>query len=974
MEQVFVSRDKELARLGEFLGRALNGQGQVCFVTGEAGFGKTSLTAEFARRAQQQSTDLLVAVGVCDAQTGISDPYLPFRELLGMLAGELAERGVAHGMATEENARRLKDFLRVSKQVISELAPDLVDIFVPGAGIVTKAGAIVAGSRNSAKARSSMSAMGGAPPSGADGSFIGEQGRVFEQVTSVLVEMARKRPLILILDDVHWIDESSGGLLFHIARRIEKSRILIVCAYRPEDVAIDSAERRHPLPKLTSELKRQYGDVFVTLGDESADEVREFVDALVDTEPNRLDAGFRRELQRRTRGHPLFVTELLRDMQERGDLVRDGEGRWVTVGTLDWTALPARIEGVIEERINRIRNDVQEMLTIASVEGETFTAQVISRLKQIDERQLLRTLTQELDRQHRLVSEAGVERAGSVRISQFRFRHQMFQRYFYEHLGGSERELLHEDVATVLEALYAGNTDKVAVQLAHHYDQAHLDEKASVAFLRAGRCALAVYGHHEAIALAQKGLACLDRAGGGSRHEALLLDLYLLLGEAQRHDGRFGDSMQSFRRAAELAVRLDEPEALAQAALGYDEPRWRCNLEDRFAGTLLRQALDSIAAGDSVLRVHLLAHLARASQDQLSTADLMAMLDDAVAMARRLDNPRALLESMRLRLSFDRNPERVQDRVAKLDEMLCLAERIGDKHLLMELLGYRIYDLVALGDAGRWASDLEQHRRVAEEVGEPFYIYNVRAMQVPRALNRGRFDEAEKLAAEAHTIGQTLGVNNVEGVLGVQMFTIRREQGRLREIAPLVKHFVDERGASAAWRPGLALIYADLEMRPEARAEFDKLAVDDFAPIPRDSLWQTTLCYLAEVCDFLDDRPRAAVLYSLLSPYANLAVVLGNATVCLGAASRFLGQLASVLERWDEAEAHFEHALGLNTRMDAVPWLAHTRQQYSRFLVRRGRQADLDRAHRLLDEATHVARQQGMNGLLSRLREGATVS
>ncbi len=280
-------------------------------------------------------------------------------------------------------------------------------------------------------------------------------------------------------------------------------------------------------------------------------------------------------------------------MQERGNLVRDAEGRWVQGPSLDWNALPARVEGVLEERINRIRREVRELLTIASVEGETFTAQVVSRLQKIEERQLLRILTQELDRQHRLVSEAGIERLGTTRISLFRFRHQMFQRYFYDHLGESERELLHEDVATVLEALYAGRTEKVAVQLAHHYELARLDERAAACFLQAGRGALAVHAHREAITLAERGIASLNRIGDIAQHAELLLDLNLLLGEAQHHGGRFAESMNTYRQTAELAASLGDPEALAEAALGYDEPRWRCNLLEPIATKLLKQALDT---------------------------------------------------------------------------------------------------------------------------------------------------------------------------------------------------------------------------------------------------------------------------------------------------------------------------------------------------------------------------------------------
>jgi tetratricopeptide (TPR) repeat protein len=182
-----------------------------------------------------------------------------------------------------------------------------------------------------------------------------------------------------------------------------------------------------------------------------------------------------------------------------------------------------------------------------------------------------------------------------------------------------------------------------------------------------------------------------------------------------------------------------------------------------------------------------------------------------------------------------------------------------------------------------------------------------------------------------------------------------------------VKHFVNERGAGAAWRPGLALIYADLDELELARAELERLAADAFAGIPRDSLWQTCVCYLAEVCDRLQDAERAQILHQLLLPYADLTVVVGSATVCLGATARFLGQLAAVLGRWDLAEAHFERALGINTRMDAVPWIAHTRFEYARMLQRRGGPGDSERARSMIDEASLAAQQSGMHGLMQRI-------
>ena len=151
MQQAFVSREHELSRLDNLLSQAMNGNGQVCFVTGEAGVGKTSLTAEFARRAEDRYAELLIAIGDCNSQTGIGDPYLPFREVLSMLAGDIDDR-VAQGMTSEENASRLRGFLDVSKRIIKEVGPDLIDIFVPGVAAMSKAGSMVAGSRSAGRA------------------------------------------------------------------------------------------------------------------------------------------------------------------------------------------------------------------------------------------------------------------------------------------------------------------------------------------------------------------------------------------------------------------------------------------------------------------------------------------------------------------------------------------------------------------------------------------------------------------------------------------------------------------------------------------------------------------------------------------------------------------------------------------------------------------------------------------------------
>jgi predicted ATPase len=224
-----------------------------------------------------------------------------------------------------------------------------------------------------------------------------------------------------VLDDLQWADSGSINLLFHLVRQLKDSRLLLVGTYRPDDIAIGRDGGRHPLEPILNELKRYNGDIVMDLSQSELKEGRSFVDALVDSEPNHLDRSFRDELYDHTGGQPLFTTELLRSLQERGDLFKDEDGNWIQGERLDWNTLPARVEGVIGERIGRLPADLRETLTIASVYGEEFTAQVVGRVQKVDERELIRNLSRELDKRYRLVIEQDEVRISKLYLSQYHF-------------------------------------------------------------------------------------------------------------------------------------------------------------------------------------------------------------------------------------------------------------------------------------------------------------------------------------------------------------------------------------------------------------------------------------------------------------------------------------------------------------------------------------------------------------------------
>ncbi len=591
----FVARECELARLDELLARALAGQLALCFVTGEAGSGKTALVTEFARRAEQSHNDLVFAIGECNAQTGIGDPYLPFREILSLLTGDV-ERKLAEGAITEENGRRLHAFLRSSGKAVLDYGPALVEIFVPGSELLARVGAKVAKRLGwTDRLNELMRQRRGAAAAQAAGL---DQSHIFEQYANVLNNLAKDRPLILVLDDLHWVDPASASLLFHLCRRISEIRMLIIGTFRPAEVAVGRSGDRHPLDPVLNDVKRQFGDVRVDLDTAGGSEGRRVVDELVDQVPNQLSEEFRQRLYLHTQGHPLFTIELLRSLQESGDLGQDEEGRWVVGREVEWHVLPARVEGVIEERIARLREEPRRVLTAASVEGENFTAEVVARALRLDERETVRQLSGELEKQHQLVGARGVRRLNGQRLSLYQFRHNLFQKYLYRSLDEVERSYLHEDVGNVLEELFFDQAEEVATQLARHFTEAGREEKALCYLLQAGEKARAAYANEEAAQHFQSAREMLEALPSTGSDEdwrpKVSARLHESLGDVRAHTGKHEEARAAYESA------LD--------AVPADDPVWRSRLQRKLGDSWQAQhqgerAIDLYSAAENELGV-----------------------------------------------------------------------------------------------------------------------------------------------------------------------------------------------------------------------------------------------------------------------------------------------------------------------------------------------------------------------------------
>jgi DNA-binding SARP family transcriptional activator len=494
----FVGRAEPLSCLHTALNQALEGQGQLVLITGSPGQGKTALVGEFLHQALQTHPALAAAWGNSQAYFGSGDPFLPFREILEMLTGQVEHRWEA-GSISHEHARRMWRLTEFSTGALVQEGPSLIGTFLHGNRLLGRAAMVLQNEPawlcDLQKIVDQNSDM--RPASLQD---------IFQQYCRVVVGISHHVPLLLFIDDLQWADQASLGLFFHLSRQLAGARILLVGAFRPVTDHLSQAPDTPSLFDLVNELRFRHRDPLIDL-DQYTD--RGFIDALLDQEPNQLDEGFRAALFRYTNSHPLYTIEMLYDMKSQGNLIKNQAGEWVAAESLDWENLPPRIEAAIEERLRRMPQSLLDLIKIASVEGERFTAEVIAQVQKMDREQVVEKLRDNFDRQYKLVQADSSRNFNEKRLTRYRFQHILFQRYLYSQIDVVERAELHEKVARSIEDHYSGILDEMFVPLAIHFELAELPEKAIYYYQLAAARANRFSSYEDAILHYKKALSVL---------------------------------------------------------------------------------------------------------------------------------------------------------------------------------------------------------------------------------------------------------------------------------------------------------------------------------------------------------------------------------------------------------------------------------------------------------------------------------
>ena len=769
--------------------------------------------------------------------------------------------------------------------------------------------------------------------------------RLFDEVGRFLAEAARDRPCLIVLDDLHVADEPSLLLLRFLATSLHERPFVALGSYRETEPAL----REHV--DLFGELARLGRRI--PLRGLSPDEVARYMAIASGDVPSEAMAA---KVSRVTGGNPFFLGEVVRTLMAEGGL---------TSGGPEALRLPEEVRALIRRRVSGLSPEAVSMLRIGAVVGRDFDLRVISP-----------TTTLEPDRLVDVLSEA--ERAGVIVRDRdlpeaYAFAHDLVRTTLYEDLPVARRMELHRTVGAALEDLFADDLEPHLAEVAYHLRQAAPlgDADRAVDYsVRAGDRAAAVLAYEDAVRQYERALMLLAPSEATSARRAEIL---LRLGDARSRAGDSADARGSFEEAAGIGRREGDPELLAEAALGYARVLEPVQLglggilitaQTKLSTTaiaLLEDALKALPEGDSSLRARALARLAT----ELYVTDPELRLEisqQALDMALRLGDPAALLAALQGRHWATLAPEGVHDRLSNAQQMLLVATGANDDEAAFLARQARLHCFLELCDPVGVDGELDAMTHIAARSMQPFLIWHAAGMRAMRTMLTGRVAEAERQARQAvGALGQTDQVEYM--VEHAQMVAIRWSQGRLDELLPRISDHNHQYPYIPRWRD--ALVAAEVGDVGAARAEIERHARDDFATLPRDGLWILHLSSLAQACVLVGDERRAATLYELLSPYAD-RMAISVSTMPFGPVAMRLGMLATLLQRWKEADEHFGLALDRCRVMGALAFEARMLVDHAAMLGAHGGLGDEEQAEGLLSQALATSEELDLPGVAER--------
>ena len=899
----FVGRQAELGELRRLVAQVAKGTGALVMIGGEPGVGKTRLAEEVAAHCAREG--FAAFTGHCYEMVGAA-PYVPIVEVYEQaLAGASSAQDFRHFLGDE--ASQIARLLPELRQLCPDIPPPL--------------------------------------------DLPAEQERryLFNSVWEVLARTARARPMLMVLDDIHWADEPTMLLIHHCAERLAEVPILIIGLYRDSELDVG-----RPLSRTFEELTRRRLARRMALRRLPSEAVAEMLNGLAAQRP---PAGLVDVIYAETEGNPFFTEEVIKHLAEEGRLF-DADGRFRTDLAVDELDVPEGVRMVISARLRRLGDDGPKVLGSAAVLGRVFSYELLRQVEELAEDRLL-DLVEEAERA-RLIATIDDGEADD----RFIFAHELIRQTVLGGLSVPRRQRVHARAAEALERAHASAVEQQAAAIAHHLIEAGpiVDPQRTFHYLLiAGKWALESAAFEEALAHLELAAERAEVATPAER-----ADLLFHLGTARRSNGRWEEAIDTWKEAVDTCVAAGDSERAGWiCAEVADSIAWASRLEEAVA--IAQRGLDLLGDEVSAVRARLLAQQGWILAVGEAPYELgNALMSQALAIAEELDDP-ALRGSCLARLSMNRffwmSHQEAADAGLEAAGLLRAAGNGWEESLL---LGFVQISLVA---AGRYdeARQVEAYLEpLAERLGNPGALMNSRRARYGMAdfAQTGDPVALEAFAwAELRFLGENglPWINHTHAWLGLAFF-LRGEWDEARHHYEAALE-CEPHSAMDGWARALLFEYrAYAGERDAALALLDGADDNRMPTAGQANTWGRWVMLLSAVEGLyvLGEHTRAGDLYHLVVEcIERTGVVCPNYNDCR-LVQRTAGMAAAAARSWGDAEDHFRTALRQADELPHIPEQAHTRRFFARMLLERGDPGDRSAAVRLATESADLYRRMGM--------------
>ena len=761
---------------------------------------------------------------------------------------------------------------------------------------------------------------------------------LFAAVVGLVATASRHQPVVLVLDDLQWADTGSLQLLRHLIAAEQQMRVLVLGTYRDSELS-----GSHPLADVLAALHRQRGVSRINLTGLDDTEVVALLEAMAGYALDDAGANLAHAVCQETDGNPFFVSEVLRHLSETGAIYQDATGRWTAKDSLDQITLPDSVREVIGARVGRLGQDAGRVLAVASVIGREFDLELLARSTKTSEDDLLDILE--------AAAAAALVREPAESPGQYNFTHALIQHTISEDMGPNRRARAHRHVAQALEDVCGGRPGARVGELARHWVAATqpIDMTKAIDYSRqAGDAALRALAPDEALHYYAQALDLCTQAGDSD--PVVALDLAIGLGTAQRQIGD-PEFRETLLATAHRAADLGDTQRLVASALVNDRGFRVLGSTDRDKIEVLELALERLPA-DHPDRALLLAKLCKELPGGCPLERRSALSDEALAIAEASGDEATIVRVL-IQVSLPlRVPSLLQQSLSRSADALARAEALGDPVLLFEAAAVRSVIVVQAGDVVELDRSLEIARIQAGRLNQPTVTWVHAVERTARSLIAGQTDRAEQLATEALKIGTESGQPDAALLFGAQYFGVSWQRGALPDMIPLIERTVAENPGLPSLLAGLALAHVEGEHIDDASQLLVDVASSEL-DTPASGTWLTDRTLYAEVAIERRHAQSAERQFERLAPWASQ--FSAGALSAEGPVSHYLGGLATVLGRYEEAEAYFVQSAAMSDRVGGKFFTARTDLSWGRMLAERRGRGDTERARDLLTTAHTVA-------------------